>query len=349
MKLLVFGIAVSVGLSVSEAKAEETLTFEGQVYPLSILTENCRSQADNPQAMIACFNKLSDLLEQQSGKTLDTENLDAEIAKTDKQEADRLEAERQEAERLKAERQEAERLQAEQQNAERAEAERQEAERQEAERQQAERRSAERQEAKRKEAERREIERLVAERLEEERKQAELLQAEIEEAERQKKLASVPEALEKLRALAQYQDDGSGLSIEGTDCNIRIAYFGNYYHLSRRNVSTLDLFSAEFDASQFRHDQLSHVSGTHIAVLRGVMEADATALTHGGGEIDSSLHNFAPKTARETLDAYASEVVRQLSPSQKQTFDFVLVHPAKQDASVNIRSAFETFVSACNG
>lgn len=344
MKLPVCGIAVSLGLSVSVSMAEETVTFDGQVYPLSILTENCRSQADDPQAMIACFNKLSDLLEQQSGKTLDTENLEAEIQKTETQEAEALQEERLEAERQEAERQEAERLQAKQQNAERAEAERQEAERQ-----QAERRSAERQEAKRKEAERREIERLVAERLEEERKQAELLQAEIEEAERQKKLASVPEALEKLRALAQYQDDGSGLSIAGTDCNIRVVYFGNYYHLSRRNVSTLDLFSAEFDASQLRYDQTSHVSGTHIAVLRGVMDAGATASMRGGIEMDSSIHGFEPKSARVSLDVYASEVLSQLAVSENQTFDFVLVHPAKQQASADIQSAFKTFVDACNG
>lgn len=311
MKMLMIGIAASLGVSANKAQAEETVTYQGQVYPLSILTENCNSKADDPQAMIACFNALSQLIEQQSGAPQVAD------VQEDVQDAGQQEAARQKAEQL-------------------------EAERQEAARQEAERQEAERREAALKEAEQLEAERLEAARLKAQQ------QAEQLEAERQRKLASVPKALEDLRAVAQYQDNDSGLSIVGTDCNIRIVYFGNYYHLSRRNVSTLDLFSAEFDASKLKYDQIADVPGAQVPVLRGVMVDGATAATRGGMGIDSELHNFEPKSARSTLDAYAGQVVSQLAPSEQQTFDFVLVHPARAQTNVDIRSAFETFASACS-
>jgi len=317
--LMFFGMAVSLGVSPSDAQAEQTVTFEGQVYPLSILTENCNSKADDPQAMIACFNNLSELIEQQSSTpeqaeaATPSETQSSETADAEQQEADRLAAERREAERLAAEKLEAERL---------------EAERQEIERQKAE---------------------LAAERLEAERQKAEQLKAEQLEAERQRNLVAVPQALEDLRTVAQYQDAETGLSITGTDCNIRIVYFGNYYHLSRRNVSTLDLFSAEFDASKLQYDKLSDVTGGQVPVLRGVMADGATAVTSGGVGMDSALHNFDPKSARSTLDDYASQVVSQLPPNENQTFDFVLVHPARGQVANDIRGAFETFARACKG
>ncbi len=312
MKLLMsFGMAVSLGVSASSAKAEQTVTFEGQVYPLSILTENCNSKADDPQAMIACFNNLSALLEQQTGTAQRAETQTPETQDAEKLEAQRLEAERLEAERKEAVLQEAQRLEAERKEAEREKAE------------------------------------LAAERLEAERRKAEQLKAEQLEMERQRKLVAVPKALEDLRAVAHYQDAESGLSIVGTDCNIRITYFGNYYHLSRRNVSTLDLFSATFDASKLQYDQISDVPGAQVPVLRGVMADGAKAVTVGGMEMDSALHNFEPKSARSTLDAYASEVVSQLSPSENKTFDFVLVHPAKGQVAADIRGAFEAFANAC--
>lgn len=329
MKLLKsFGMAVILSGPASNAQAEQTVTFEGQVYPLSILTENCNSKADDPQAMIACFNELSALLEQQSGNAQEAEAQTAETQDADKQEAERREAELREAERQEAERREAELREAERQEAERREAERQEADRQEAERQKAD---------------------LAAERKEAERQKAERLEAERQEAERQRKLLAVPQALKNLQALAQYQDQDSGLSIVGTDCTVRFVYFGNYYHLSRRNVSTLDLISAEFDASNLQYNQISQVPAAQVPVLRGVLVNGATAVFVGGVEMDSSVHNFDPKSARSTLADYAEQVVGQLSPREGQTFDFVLVHPARSQSATEIHGAFEALVNACTG
>ena len=165
----------------------------------------------------------------------------------------------------------------------------------------------------------------------------------------QKAQVSVPDALAALQEIAQYQDDDSGLVIAGTDCNIEVTYYGNYYHLSRRNISTLDLFTAKFDASKFQYDQLSQGQSGAASLAKGVLEAGATASTRGGVELDSAKLKFAPKSPRATLDAYASEVVAQLPEKANETFEFVLVHPKNQDASADIWGAFETFVGACKG
>lgn len=162
-----------------------------------------------------------------------------------------------------------------------------------------------------------------------------------------KATVSVPDALAGLREVAQYQDDDSGLVIAGTDCNVQIIYYGNYYHISRRNISTLDLFTARFDASKFQYDQLSKGQGGTPSLAKGVMEAGATAAIRGGAELDSSKLKFAPRSPRASLDAYAVEVMDQLAARDTPTFEFVLVHPQHQAASDDIWNAFETFVEAC--
>jgi len=45
---------------------------------------------------------------------------------------------------------------------------------------------------------------------------------------------SITETLDALRAVAQYRDDDSGLLINGSDCNIHVVYYNNYFHISRR-------------------------------------------------------------------------------------------------------------------
>ena len=232
MRMLICGLALSLGTMASPAKAETKVTVDGAEYELSALMEDCRSMSGAPEAQIACFTKLSELLEKQGG-----------------------------------------------------------------------------------EAEARSI--------------------------------SVPEALDALRAVAQYQDDGSGLSIVGNDCNIRIVYFNNYFHLSRRNVSMIDLFSAQFDASKLQYDRTAEVRGAQAPLLSGLMEAGATATTAGGVALESTVQNFAPKSARASIFTYANEVVSQLTASQDQAFDFVLVHPERHKRSAEIWSAFETFATAC--
>jgi hypothetical protein len=165
----------------------------------------------------------------------------------------------------------------------------------------------------------------------------------------QESVSSVPDALDALRTVAQYENDDTGLSIVGTDCNIQLLYYNNYFHISRRNVSSIDLFSAEFDASQLQYDQIVEVRGAEAPLFSGQMDVDAIAATRGGVAIESSQHNFAPKSSRTTIGAYASEVAAQLSATEGQKFDFVLVHPEKHQDSAEIWSAFEDFVDACSG
>lgn len=158
---------------------------------------------------------------------------------------------------------------------------------------------------------------------------------------------SVTETLDALRAVAQYQDDGSGLLIAGADCNIQIIYFSNYFHISRRNISSIDLFSAHFDASKLQFDQTVQVQGANAPLLKGFMAPGANAAMRGGVALESAQHNFSPRSARITIDAYANEVADQLPAREGQEFDFVLIHPQKSQASDEIWSAFEAFVDAC--
>lgn len=301
MKLLKFGLPLSLALVANGVQAQETVTFEGQVYPLSILTENCNNQAD-AQAMIACFDRLSKLIDEQSAdpqaaQALDTETQEAAAQQAAAQQAAALEAAAQEAAAL-----EAAALEAAAQEAAALQAAAQEAAAQEA---------------------------------------AAL------EAERLKNLVPVPQALADLRAAAQYEDDDTGLLIAGTDCSIQVTYFGNYYHLSRRNVSTIDLFSAQFDASQLQYDQITDVPSAQIPLSKAMMVDGAMAVMRGGMALDSNQDNFEPKSARSTLGAYANDVVGQLPAREDQAFDFVLIHPERRQVSADIWTAFETFVDSC--
>ncbi len=159
---------------------------------------------------------------------------------------------------------------------------------------------------------------------------------------------AVAPALDALRAVAEYQDDGSGLSIAGSDCNIHMIYYNNYFHISRRNISSIDLFSAQFDASKLQYDQIVQVQGAQAPLLTGVMDVGTNATVRGGIALESALDNFEPRSPRTTMDAYANEVVGQLQAREEQSFSFVLIHPQKTQASAEIWSAFEAFVSLCD-
>ena len=231
MKMLMWGVALSLGALASSAQADQIVTVDGEDYFLSHLMANCQSITDDPEAQIACFGAISQLLEEQSD----------EVQQSD---------------------------------------------------------------------------------------------------------VSIPEKLEALRTVAQYQDDETGLSIVGADCNVHIVYFNNYFHISRRNISELDLFSASFAASKLSLDQTRQAQAPFA---KGVMETGSNAVIRGGIALDSGRDNFEPRSPRSTLAAYANEVVGQLQPREAQEFDFVLVHPNRSQNSAEIWTAFEAYVDACNG
>lgn len=159
--------------------------------------------------------------------------------------------------------------------------------------------------------------------------------------------ATVGEALDALRAVAQYQDDESGLIITGSFCSVQILYFNNYFHISRRNISSLDLFSAQFNASKLQFDQTVAVQGAQAPLLKGMMEPGATAEMRGGVAMESMANNFEPRSPRTTMDVYATEVASQLPVIEDQDFDFVLIHPERSQEGAEIMGAFEAFVAAC--
>lgn len=167
-------------------------------------------------------------------------------------------------------------------------------------------------------------------------------------AEAQESDVSVIESLDALRAVAQYQDDETGLSIFGAGCNVHIIYFSNYFHISRRNISSIDLFSAQFNASKFQYDR-TEFQGAQEPMSKGFMDPGANAAIRGGVALESTQHNFLPRSPGTTLDVYATEVADQLPATEGEAFDFVIVHPKRSQDSVIIWNAFETFVDACNG
>lgn len=232
MKTLTHGFILSLGFVASTAQAQETVIVDGAEYQLSVLMENCQKISGAPEAQLACFNSLSQLIDKQS-------------------------------------------------------------------------------------------------------------------AQAQSGGRSVSAALTALKSAAEHKGADSGLSILGTDCSIQIVYYGNYYYLSRRNVSSIDLFSAQFDASKLQYDQTSEVRGAQAPLFKGVMQNGSSATTHGGIALESKDHNFEPKSARTAMDTYAIEVVGQLQGRQEQTFEFVLVHPDKNGSSSNIWTAFGDYVKAC--
>jgi len=161
--------------------------------------------------------------------------------------------------------------------------------------------------------------------------------------------AIIAPALETLRTVAQYADNDTGLLIAGSDCNVQFIYYGNYFHISRRNISTVDLFSAAFDASKMQFDQLQQVQGAQVPLMQGAVDGGSVATVVGGVGLDSSLEDFDSRSPDMTMQAYATTVVTQLVPREEQTFNFVLVHPQRSQASAEIQSAFEAFVTACRG
>lgn len=158
---------------------------------------------------------------------------------------------------------------------------------------------------------------------------------------------TVVEALDALREAAQHADPESGLSIEGTDCKIQIVYFNNYFQISRRNVSTIDLLSARFDASRLEYDQTTEVQVATMTLAQGRMQDGTKAAYSGGIALESEKQNFAPKSAQASIDEYAQSVIAQLPVMEDQSFNFVLVHPDLQQSRAEIWKAFETFVNAC--
>lgn len=162
-----------------------------------------------------------------------------------------------------------------------------------------------------------------------------------------KVVVSVSESLDALRTVAQYQTEETGLLIGGNECDVQILYYANYFHISRRNVSSIDLYSAIFDASKVQVDELTEIQGGQAPLFRGKLDEGATATVRGGVALESAQYGFAAKPARTSIGEYAVEVANQLAVQQGQSFDFVLVHPAKNDARAVILDAFETYVGAC--
>jgi len=158
---------------------------------------------------------------------------------------------------------------------------------------------------------------------------------------------SVSQALDSLRSLAQYRDAESSLSIAGNDCRIRILYYDNYFHISRRNVSTIDLFSTQFDASRLQLEQTTQVQGATMSWSKGLMVLGETAVSQGGSGLDSKQLSFPSKGPNASIEDYANSVLGILPVRQDQTFDFVLVHPERSNKSREIWQAFEAFVNAC--
>lgn len=163
----------------------------------------------------------------------------------------------------------------------------------------------------------------------------------------QQATVSATQALDALRSVAQYEDEEGGLMISGSGCDIQLLYYNNYFHISRRNVSAIDIFSAKFDASNVEFDQIVQTQGGQTPLSKGVLSAGAIAVTQGNAGLESGQNNFAPRSAGLPLDVYAAEVVDQLPATESQTFDFVLVHPQRSGFSTGIWNAFEAYVNAC--
>ena len=158
---------------------------------------------------------------------------------------------------------------------------------------------------------------------------------------------SVPEALDALRAAAQYRNDETGLLIGGTDCNVSILFYGNYFHVSRRNISEIDALSVSFDASQVLRERTTGAGNRRAGMTWGSMNDGAAAKISGGIGLDSSQHGFAPRSPGATVEEFATTVVGQLPAMAAQEFDFVLVHPLMSEKGAEIWETFDTFVGAC--
>lgn len=156
---------------------------------------------------------------------------------------------------------------------------------------------------------------------------------------------SAADALDALRKVAQHQDADSGLIIDGAECRIQITYYNNYFHMSRRNVSSIDLVTAEFDAAQVQLDQVQRADAGGVA--KGFLQLGGTAVSKGGAALESADLNFPTKPAQASMQDYVQTVSAQLATRQSDSFDFVLVHPKRSQISNDIWKAFDVFVRAC--
>lgn len=234
MKTLMYGFVAALGFSATNAAADQIVIVDGESYFLSHLTENCQSITGDPAAQIACFNALSQLLENQT-----------EVAPIDAE--------------------------------------------------------------------------------------------------------AIAQSFDAFRTLAEVRDQDSGLLISGADCKLHVLYYGNYFHISRRNISTIDLMSVQFDAAQLPAGSLTPVGGGPLPLMQGTVSGNTTAAVRGAIELDSARDGFDAKAPDMTLDVYASEVVAQLPAQEVSSFQFMLVHPQRAAASAEIQTAFDAFVTACNG
>ena len=148
---------------------------------------------------------------------------------------------------------------------------------------------------------------------------------------------------------AQYQDDESGLLISAEGCELTVVYYGNYFHISRRNISSVDIFAATFDAGQLQLDQTLPVQGSQVPMLRASLTFGSTAKLRGGMAMESGPGSFHARAPGMPLADFAREAIGMLPVSESQTVDFVLVHPQRNAASAEILSAFQGYVNACQG
>ena len=156
-------------------------------------------------------------------------------------------------------------------------------------------------------------------------------------------------AAEALQAAAGYQDEESGLIIRAEGCTIQFIYYGNYFHISRRNISSVDLFAATIDVSKMMLDQTVPVQGSQVPMLRATMAFGSTASVQGGLALESGPGSFASRAPGAPLADFANEVVGLLPASDSQSAEFVLVHPKQTENGAAILTAFQEYVVACQG
>lgn len=159
--------------------------------------------------------------------------------------------------------------------------------------------------------------------------------------------ATIAKRVDALRQVAEFKDDGSGLTVAADGCLLNVIYYNNYFHISRRNVSTIDIVNVHFDATRLQFDQASMAQSGQDPFSRGIMDVGARAQMRGGIALGSDIQNFEPKSARMPLDAYVNEVLTQLPGREDQVFDFVMIHPSKSGQFAEIWTAFSQLIATC--
>lgn len=154
-------------------------------------------------------------------------------------------------------------------------------------------------------------------------------------------------AFGSLQGAAQYQDEETGLIVRGTGCNIEMIYYGNYFHISRRNISQIDLFAVAFDAKQLPLNQIVPVQGSQVPMLRATMPFGVTGQVKGGVALESGGGSFEARAPGMPLADFTGAAVNALPATDSMAFDFVLVHPKRAQSAGEITTAFQEFVTAC--